>query len=41
MYVHYNNHALDLFLQEVAGEVSLFADTLNFVRNVATVNGES
>lgn len=41
MYVHCNNHALDLVLQEVASEVSLVADTLNFVRNVATTIGES
>ncbi|CAM4639073.1 unnamed protein product [Leuciscus chuanchicus] len=41
MYVHCNNHALDLVLQEVACEVSLVADTLNFVRGVATVIGES
>uniref|UniRef100_A0A8C1ZL55 Uncharacterized protein n=1 Tax=Cyprinus carpio TaxID=7962 RepID=A0A8C1ZL55_CYPCA len=41
MYVHCNNHALDLVLQEVACEVTLVADTLNFVRGVATVIGES
>lgn len=41
MYVHCNNHALDLVLQEVACEVSLVADTLNFVSGVAAVIGES
>lgn len=38
MYVHCNNHALDLVLQEVACEVSLVADTLNFVRGVGYCN---
>ncbi|KAK5860409.1 hypothetical protein PBY51_021888 [Eleginops maclovinus] len=41
MYVHCNNHALDLVLQEVACEVGLVADTLNFVRGVAGVIRES
>ncbi|KAL2099389.1 hypothetical protein ACEWY4_005869 [Coilia grayii] len=41
MYVHCGNHALDLVLQEVAAEVSLVADTLNFVRNISAVIGVS
>lgn len=34
LYVHCSNHSLDLILQEVAYEVSLVADTLNFVQGV-------
>ncbi|KAF3844214.1 hypothetical protein F7725_013555 [Dissostichus mawsoni] len=41
LYVHCSNHALDLVLQEVAREVRVVADTLNFVRSVSVVVGES
>lgn len=41
MYIHCNNHALDLVLQEVASEVSLVAETLNFVRSVSAAIRES
>ena len=41
LYVHCSNHSLDLVLQEVAREVRLVADTLNFVRGVSVVIGES
>ncbi|KAJ4934669.1 hypothetical protein JOQ06_007454 [Pogonophryne albipinna] len=41
LYVHCSNHALDLVLQEVAREVCVVADTLNFVRSVSVVVGES
>ncbi|KAJ8346426.1 hypothetical protein SKAU_G00278270 [Synaphobranchus kaupii] len=39
VYVHCTNHSLDLVLQEVAREVRLVTDTLNFVQEVtATIN---
>lgn len=41
LYVHCSNHALDLVLQEVAREVRLIADTLNFVQGVSVVISES
>ena len=41
LYVHCSNHALDLVLQEVAREVRLIADTLNFVQGVSVVIRES
>ncbi|KAL7406535.1 hypothetical protein ABVT39_021783 [Epinephelus coioides] len=41
MFVHCANHSLDLVLQEVAKEVRLVADTLNFVREVTVVINES
>ena len=41
LYVHCSNHSLDLVLQEVAKEVRLVADTLNFVQGVSVVIGES
>ena len=41
LYVHCSNHALDLVLQEVAREVSLKADSLNFVQGVAVLVKES
>jgi hypothetical protein len=41
LYVHCSNHSLDLVLQEVAKEVRVVADTLNFVRGVSVVIGES
>ena len=41
MYVHCCNHSLDLVLQEVARDVSLVADALNFVQGVAVVINES
>ena len=39
--MHCSNHSLDLVLQEVAREVTLVADTLNFVRDVSNVIRES
>ena len=41
MFVHCANHSLDLVLQEVAKEVRLVADTLNFVREVTVVINDS
>ncbi len=41
LYVHCSNHALDLALQEVARDVRLVADALNFVQSVATLIRES
>ena len=41
LYVHCSNHSLDLVLQEVARDVSIVADTLNFVQSVAVVIRES
>ncbi|KAF3832689.1 hypothetical protein F7725_026354 [Dissostichus mawsoni] len=41
LYVHCANHSLDLVLQEVGREVSLVAETLNFVQGIATVIRES
>lgn len=41
LYVHCSNHSLDLILQEAAREVSLVADTLNFVQGVSSVIRES
>ncbi len=41
LYVHCSNHALDLVLQEVARDVRLIADTLNFVQGVSIVLRES
>lgn len=41
LYVHCSNHSLDLVLQEVAREVSLVAEGLNFVQGVAGVIRES
>ncbi len=41
LYVHCCNHALDLALQEVARDVRLVADALNFVQSVATLIRES
>ena len=40
LYVHCSNHSLDLVLQEVASEVSVVADTLNFVRGVSVMISE-
>ncbi|KAI4806111.1 hypothetical protein KUCAC02_010695 [Chaenocephalus aceratus] len=39
--LHCANHSLDLVLQEVGSEVSLVAETLNFVQGIATVIRES
>ncbi len=39
--VHCSNHALDLILQEVAGEVCLVSGTLNFVQALSVAIGES
>ncbi|KAI4832191.1 hypothetical protein KUCAC02_015166 [Chaenocephalus aceratus] len=41
LFVHCANHSLDLVLQEVGREVSLVAETLNFVQGIATVIRES
>ncbi len=41
LYVHCSNHSLDLVLQEVACEVSLIAEGLNFVQGVAVLIKES
>ncbi|KAJ8014412.1 hypothetical protein DPEC_G00039950 [Dallia pectoralis] len=41
LYVHCSNHSLDLILQEAVREVSLVADTLNFVQGVSFVIRES
>ncbi|XP_035981311.1 uncharacterized protein LOC118556868 [Fundulus heteroclitus] len=41
LYVHCSNHALDLVLQVVSREVSLIADTLNFVQGASVVISES
>ena len=41
LYVHCNNHALDLALQEVSREVTLVADSLNFVQAVSVIIRES
>lgn len=37
LYVHCSNHSRDLILQEATREVSLVADTLNFVQGVSSV----
>ena len=41
IYVHCSNHSLDLVLQEAAREISLVANTLNFIRDTANVINES
>ncbi|CAM4510486.1 unnamed protein product [Leuciscus chuanchicus] len=41
VFVHCANHSLDLVLQEVAREVRLVADTLNFVREVTVIINDS
>ncbi|KAK5851412.1 hypothetical protein PBY51_002209 [Eleginops maclovinus] len=41
LFVHCCNHSLDLVLQEVAREVPLIADTLQFVQSISTVIRES
>ncbi|KAF4116992.1 hypothetical protein G5714_001545 [Onychostoma macrolepis] len=41
VFVHCTNHSLDLVLQEVAREVRLVADTLNFVREVTVIINDS
>lgn len=41
LYIHCSNHTLDLVLQEVARDVKLNADTLNFVQGVSAVLRES
>lgn len=41
LYVHCSSHALDLVLQEVARDVRLIADTLNFVQGVSVILRES
>ena len=41
LYVHCCNHGLDLVLQEVAREVNLIAEGLNFVQSVAVIIKES
>jgi len=41
LFVHCANHSLDLVLQEAAREVSLTADSINFVQGTAVVIRES
>lgn len=41
VFVHCANHSLDLVLQEVARQVCLVADTLNFLREVTVLINES
>ena len=39
LYLHCCDHALDLVLQEVAKEVNLIAEALNFIQGVAVFIG--
>ena len=41
LFIHCANHSLGLVLQEAAREVSLFADSMNFVQSIALVIHES
>lgn len=41
LYLHCSSHALDLVLQDVARDVRLIADTLNFVQGVSVILRES
>ena len=41
LYIHCSNHALNLVLPEVAKEVRIIADALNFVRNVSVIITQS
>lgn len=41
LFVHCANHSLDLALQEAAREVSLIAESMNFVQGTAVVIRES